>query len=298
MRRFLLLSMVVLLAFALLTFASAEEQDKWTCPSCATENTGNFCSNCGAKKPQEGKWTCPSCGADNEGNFCSNCGAKRSENEATTIEPEGSIRLDLKIGFEKNSYFSTYDVKLFIDDEWITTIRHGVNYFGTVYVTPGKHIILFQEDGSYPAEGSAIVKVEGDSCYSCELHATMSAVQITGEKLEAITMDRAISQEQIEIAIDGNIRLNVYVEFQKNAMFSTYDVDMYLDDVYVATLRHGKDFDGTLLVSKGKHMLSFYRSGKKSIRGTSTFTVDGDASFSCRINAENNKVRVSKEKMK
>ena len=46
----------------------------WKC-SCGTEANGNFCSNCGAKKP-ETEWTC-SCGTVNKGNFCSNCGNKR-----------------------------------------------------------------------------------------------------------------------------------------------------------------------------------------------------------------------------
>ena len=51
----------------------------WTC-SCGQEgNTGNFCSNCGKKKPEEsGSWTC-SCGQENTGNFCSNCGKKRPD---------------------------------------------------------------------------------------------------------------------------------------------------------------------------------------------------------------------------
>ena len=51
----------------------------WTC-SCGQEgNTGNFCSNCGKKKPEEsGSWTC-SCGQVNTGNFCSNCGKKRPD---------------------------------------------------------------------------------------------------------------------------------------------------------------------------------------------------------------------------
>ncbi|MGN0637223.1 MAG: SPFH domain-containing protein [Huintestinicola sp.] len=48
---------------------------EWTC-SCGTKNTGKFCGNCGAKNPNE-EWTC-SCGAVNKGNFCNNCGAKRS----------------------------------------------------------------------------------------------------------------------------------------------------------------------------------------------------------------------------
>lgn len=47
---------------------------QWQC-SCGTVNSGNFCSNCGAKNP-DAEWTC-SCGAKNKGNFCNNCGAKR-----------------------------------------------------------------------------------------------------------------------------------------------------------------------------------------------------------------------------
>lgn len=46
----------------------------WKC-SCGAECTGNFCNNCGSKKPSA-DWTC-SCGTVNTGNFCNNCGAKR-----------------------------------------------------------------------------------------------------------------------------------------------------------------------------------------------------------------------------
>ena len=49
-------------------------QGSWKC-SCGNDVTGNFCSNCGAKKPSD-EWTC-SCGQINKGNFCSNCGNKR-----------------------------------------------------------------------------------------------------------------------------------------------------------------------------------------------------------------------------
>ena len=61
----------------------------WTCPECGhAGNEGNFCSNCGAKRPaaqaksSSGKsvWTCPTCGkADNEGSFCANCGTNRPD---------------------------------------------------------------------------------------------------------------------------------------------------------------------------------------------------------------------------
>ena len=55
--------------------------DNWDC-SCGEKNiTKNFCSNCGAKRPEPPKpWTCSNCGEKNDkGNFCSICGKKREE---------------------------------------------------------------------------------------------------------------------------------------------------------------------------------------------------------------------------
>ena len=54
--------------------AAAAAANTWKC-ACGTENTGKFCSNCGAEKPEEG-WKC-SCGKVNTGKFCTDCGAKR-----------------------------------------------------------------------------------------------------------------------------------------------------------------------------------------------------------------------------
>ena len=52
----------------------ATKDKGWTC-SCGTIATGNFCPECGAKKPASG-WTC-ACGAVNKGKFCPECGAKK-----------------------------------------------------------------------------------------------------------------------------------------------------------------------------------------------------------------------------
>ena len=50
----------------------------WTCSCGHADNTGKFCTECGAQKPSEAGWTC-GCGTVNQGKFCHNCGTKKPE---------------------------------------------------------------------------------------------------------------------------------------------------------------------------------------------------------------------------
>ena len=56
---------------------AAAPADGWKC-TCGATVSGNFCTECGAKKPEAEGWTC-SCGSVNKGKFCPNCGAKKPE---------------------------------------------------------------------------------------------------------------------------------------------------------------------------------------------------------------------------
>ena len=59
---------------------AAPAANSWKCPTCGSENTGNFCPQCGTKKP-EGPKSCSNCGYTPEEqehlpNFCPQCGTK------------------------------------------------------------------------------------------------------------------------------------------------------------------------------------------------------------------------------
>ncbi|MBD5103284.1 MAG: hypothetical protein HDT47_00260 [Ruminococcaceae bacterium] len=61
----------------------------WDCSCGQKEISGNFCNNCGAKRPENkplDTWDC-ACGQKGVvGNFCNNCGAKRSKPQSDTWE--------------------------------------------------------------------------------------------------------------------------------------------------------------------------------------------------------------------
>ena len=56
--------------------APAQPASGWKC-SCGATNTGKFCAECGAPRPNPDGWTCAQCGVVNKGKFCSECGAKK-----------------------------------------------------------------------------------------------------------------------------------------------------------------------------------------------------------------------------
>ena len=75
MKKLTALLLCVLMLQIILPAAGLADGSAWTCSACGqTGNTGNYCTNCAAPRPQNGTWTCPACGqTGNTGNYCSNC---------------------------------------------------------------------------------------------------------------------------------------------------------------------------------------------------------------------------------
>jgi len=58
---------------------SGSPSPTWTCSCGSVNGTGNFCQSCGKPRPApEGQWVCV-CGTANTGKFCSECGAAKPQ---------------------------------------------------------------------------------------------------------------------------------------------------------------------------------------------------------------------------
>lgn len=77
--------------------------------------------------------------------------------------------------------------------------------------------------------------------------------------------------------------LIVHVDFTKNAFFSTYDVDVFLNGELQATMKHGEDHDLEFTVQPGEIKLTFARKGDGDVNGEVTIHVFDDTVSSMKI---------------
>lgn len=105
---------------------------------------------------------------------------------AETVSDETN-KLTLSIQFDSNVVFSRYNVRLKLDGKQITLMKHGENYLGTQTVTTGGHVITFVKEDNNEVTGRAEVVVEGDTTFSCIIHATRGSVEVKDVKVSSIS---------------------------------------------------------------------------------------------------------------
>lgn len=145
------LALLILFSLALAMPLVGNANDEWTCPKCSTVNTGNFCNNCGEKKPAVDKQSSGS---------------------------SGEFKLFLKIEFEENFFFSTYDVDVYLNDKMIGEMSHGKSFEKNLTVPVGNYTIRFYEQGDKSVKGEAQFAVASDTKFSCEIHAKNDKIKI------------------------------------------------------------------------------------------------------------------------
>lgn len=92
-------------------------------------------------------------------------------------------KLKLDISFDSNLMFSRYNVKLKLDGKQIAIMQHGQGYSGTQNVPAGNHVIIFEKEDDNKVTGRAEVFAEGDTVFSCRIHATRDEVEVSELKV-------------------------------------------------------------------------------------------------------------------
>ena len=85
---------------------------------------------------------------------------------------------------------------------------------------------------------------------------------------------------------------HIKVSCDKNLIFSTYDVQIYVDDELIATLDHGAEGTWDKELTEGSHEFKVCKKGDKKVDGTKTFAVTAECSIDCRVATTSSQVEI------
>ncbi len=184
-------SLAALTALVMLAaFGAAYAAGEWHCPYCGQLNDRNFCVSCGAPRPEEPVWAEDDIADPNLA--------------ASILGIGGDLLLEVTVDFEKNLFFSTYDVDMYLDGAYLATLPHGVDYHAYFSVPQGDHVLTFCENGDHQVYGETGLAIYGSTAYSCRIQAKSLQVKISDEKITnpfssapSMSMDRYMSSCRI-----------------------------------------------------------------------------------------------------
>lgn len=119
---------------------------------------------------------------------------------------------------------------------------------------------------------------------------SFSAKNSDGYKLEIEYIGNSVICIVLE---EPEYEIEFEVKCTENVMFSTYDVDVYLDDDYLGELEHGQTDYYNEVLKKGVYTLKFVNAEDSSVYGSVKLKIDGtEMSFNYRIHCFSDSISV------
>jgi len=86
--------------------------------------------------------------------------------------------------------------------------------------------------------------------------------------------------------------VQIDLDCEENIMFSTYDVDVYVDDVLIGMLEHGSAQTYDTELSEGDHTLKLTEEGSIDICGVAEFSVTSKTLLKCELSCHYDEVQI------
>ncbi len=91
------------------------------------------------------------------------------------------------------------------------------------------------------------------------------------------------SKVQAAPSYPDTCELALWVKIEHNIKFAKYDVDVYIDDKWIATLSDSEEYNGTVELSRGNHTIKFSQADDSSNSTSRTIIANDDLSKSFSI---------------
>ena len=101
-----------------------------------------------------------------------------------------------------------------------------------------------------------------------------------------------------ELVLANNSIFHLSIHFKGNLIFDKYNVELYLDQNLLTTLRHGEEYKGTFEQDNdyyiGRHTIFLCKEGDPSIFVEETVNLTQESTFSCEIRVSKKNIQLSK----
>ena len=195
--------------------------EKWYCPECGAQNSGNFCTVCGAMRKKDESFTC-ACGNVFTGNFCPECGSPRQtmqlqfnkagrsltdEDKKKLVEhgwrdDKNMYRFVLKDGIFTSCYTPVVSdgsegETLQIDTDYKFSLQElgntGMAFAMLKLEHPDEEFVIYPRDPFYRSEGRNICNISKLWYGSGTLHADLMNCNVHGQYTVDLVLDDTVS---------------------------------------------------------------------------------------------------------
>lgn len=83
----------------------------------------------------------------------------------------------------------------------------------------------------------------------------------------------------------ANYKLHLDIDYDANVLMARYDVDVYINDVKLARIEHGKSLKTSVLVSSGNCVITFRSAKDEDVCRSTTISVSKETSYACTLHA-------------
>ena len=176
-------------------------------------------------------------------------GCSDAEGETAEVGSNAGQNVSITIECEQNLIFSTYDLNVYVDDEWQGTIDHGTSEDFELTLNDGVHVLRVAEEGNEDVVGSIDFVVDGDSSLKFEARCTSSQIEIEAvdELNPQISSEDEPNEGDPQESVEQVPEEDLNRLLSQNAMDASWFSSVYRGrsitfDGWVGSLMHHEDY--------------------------------------------------------
>ena len=105
--------------------------------------------------------------------------SSRTADKPTTEAPAPTVyNVYLDFDFEQNLFMATYDIEIYLDEEYVGVIEHGKAFTKQVEAEPGQHTFVFYKETDNSVSATKKCDITQDCTVRCTLHSNTGSIDV------------------------------------------------------------------------------------------------------------------------